>query len=69
MDRTTLCGRMYLWLYVFMVVWFYGYMVLWLYGYTVFFLRENAFIKIKTGRSRQDSLDRPFRQDTYHGKT
>ena len=43
-----------------MVVYIYGCMVLWLYGYTVFFLRENAFIKIKTGRSRQDSLDRTF---------
>ncbi len=43
-----------------MVLWFYGCMVLWFYGFMVFFLRENVFIKIKTGRSRQDGLDRTF---------
>ena len=41
-----------------MVVCIYGCMVLWFYGFMVFFLRESVFIKIKTGRSRQDSLDR-----------
>ena len=60
---------MVLWLYGFMYLWFYGCMVEWFYGFMVFFLRENVFIKIKTGRSRQDSLDRTFRQDTYYGKT
>lgn len=41
-----------------MVVYIYGFMVVRIYGYMVFFLRESAFIKIRTGRSRQDSLDR-----------
>ena len=43
-------------------------MVVRIYGYMVFFLRENAFIKIRTGRSRPDLLDQtsktgPLRPD------